>query len=460
MTMGAIAQNKQLLYGFDKVPQSLLLNPGAKVSQKMHFGIPFLSQFHINVGSSGVNAFDIFKDDGGAINERISEQIQSLGTRDFFTATQQLEILNFGWKNKNGVYFSGGVYQELDFILYFPKDLAILAWEGNRDYIGYPFNFSDLTFTGDVTTAYHFGVNKAISNTLTVGIRGKIYSSMIDFRSTKNSGTFLTREGDDLDNFYEHSITNADVSIQTSGYSSLRDMDGSNEVVKELLGRSLLGGNLGLGIDVGATYTPNDFWTYSASILDLGAIFYTKDVENYSAEGSYALEGIELIFPPVVNGEPGIPYYDTIGEDLKAAIPIDTLSTSYTRFRPLKMNASAQRNFGRRVGSEACDCLNMGGIQEYNQAVGVQLYSIFRPKGPQLAGTLFYSRRLGRHFSAKATYTADPFSVTNLGLGIAADLWKINFYLAADNLLSYSNLAKSNGVSLQFGLNIKIKEKQ
>ena len=58
----SIAQNKQLLYGVEEIPQSLLLNPGGKISvtQKYHFGIPFFSQIHINGGSSGVSVFDIF----------------------------------------------------------------------------------------------------------------------------------------------------------------------------------------------------------------------------------------------------------------------------------------------------------------------------------------------------------------------------------------------------------------
>ena len=42
-----LSQNKQVLYGLEEVPQSLLLNPGGNVSQKYHFGIPFLSQIHI-----------------------------------------------------------------------------------------------------------------------------------------------------------------------------------------------------------------------------------------------------------------------------------------------------------------------------------------------------------------------------------------------------------------------------
>ncbi|HLU80654.1 MAG TPA: DUF5723 family protein, partial [Flavobacteriaceae bacterium] len=82
--------------------------------------------------------------------------------------------------------------------------------------------------------------------------------------------------------------------------------------------------------------------------------------------------------------------------------------------------------------------------------------SIFRPKGPQMAGTLFYHRRLAEFLSAKATYTVDSYSFSNVGLGVSADIGKVNFYLAADNLIKYGNLAKAKSVSLQFGFNIII----
>ena len=136
----AFSQNKQILYGFDDIPQSLMLNPGSEVTQKKHYGIPFLSQIHFNGGSSGVSAYDIFKDGNDNINDRITRQLFKMKHTDFFTATQQLELINFGWRAKNDIYFSGGIYQEFDFIIYFPKDLAVLAWEGNRDYLDYPFD--------------------------------------------------------------------------------------------------------------------------------------------------------------------------------------------------------------------------------------------------------------------------------------------------------------------------------
>ena len=42
---------------------------------------------------------------------------------------------------------------------------------------------------------------------------------------------------------------------------------------------------------------------------------------------------------------------------------------------------------------------------------------------------------------------------------VAADIGKLNFYFAIDNLLYYGNLAKAKSVSLQLGFNIKIDEK-
>jgi hypothetical protein len=453
LTIG-FAQNKQVLYGFDEVPQSLLLNPGTTVPQKKHFGIPFFSHFHINGGSSGVSVYDIFGDTGEDINAKIERKIFEMKNTDFFTATQQLELISFGWRSKKDIYFSGGIYEEFDFISYFPRDLAILAWEGNANYLDYPFDLGEISTTGDLLTVYHFGANKAISNKLTVGARAKVYSSIMSFRSTNNRGTFITRlaEGD-APNIYVHIVNDANVMVETSGIASL-DEGGMGE---KLIGKALLGGNLGIGVDLGATFAINSHWTASASLLDIGVIFHNKDVESYKASGNYVLDGIELIFPPLSQGEETFPYYDDLEDEIEREIPIDTLYDKYSQLRPLKVNASLQFSFGKITGGgDVCDCLNKGGGVEREQAVGVQYYSILRPKGPQMAGTLFYYRKLFSFLSAKATYTVDSYSYSNVGAGIVGDFGKVNFYLAADNMLQYGNLAKSKSISLQLGFNIKI----
>ncbi|PHS68060.1 MAG: hypothetical protein COB12_02255 [Flavobacterium sp.] len=450
-----ISQNKEVLYGLEEVPQSMLLNPGTRINYSKHIGIPFLSQIHVNGGSSGVSVYDIFQESNTDINDRIRNKIFELKNTDFFTATQQIDVLNFGWKSKKEIYFSGGVYQELDFVLYFPRDLAILAWEGNANYIDKEFDLGEISTTGDLLMVYHFGVNKKINNKFTVGLRGKIYSSMLSFRSVNNRGSFVTRISETDNNIYEHIINNADLTVNTSGIASLSELNGSSQVMSRVLGRAFFGGNLGVGVDIGATYEINEKWTTSASVLDVGAIFHKKDVESYKVNGEYTLDGIELLFPPLGNGDSTPPYYDDLVDEIENEFPIDTITSSYTQMRPVKMYASVKYNFGKAIGgSGACNCLKMGENQEYNQAVGFQYYSMFRPKGPQIAATLFYYRRFSNYLSIKATYTADSYSFTNIGLGLVANFGKVNFYIIADNLLWYENIAKAKSVSLQLGFNL------
>jgi hypothetical protein len=452
-----LSQNKEVLYGLEETPQAMLLNPGSRISYEYHFGVPLLSHIHVNGGSSGVSVYDIFQESSLDINTRISNKIFELENTDFFTATQQLEILNFGWKNKKNYYFSGGIYQEFDFILYFPKDLAILAWEGNANYIGKEFNLGEINVSGDLLTVYHFGVNKKINKKITVGGRAKLYSSMLSFSSTSNSGTFVTIPSESGDNIYDHIVSNATINVNTSGITSLSDLDTRTQVINKLLGRSFFGGNLGIGVDLGATYEITEKWTASASILDLGAIFHKKNIESYQVSGEYNLDGIELLFPPLGNGDSSLPYYEDLIDDIGAAFTIDTIYNSYIQMRPVKMYASVKYNFGQAIGGDkTCNCLKMGENQKYNQSIGFQYFSIIRPKGPQIAATLFYYHRLSDYFSVKATYTADSYSYSNVGLGLITNIKMVNFYIVADNLQWYSNLAKAKSVSLQFGFNIII----
>ena len=112
----AFSQNKEVLYDFNDIPQTLNLNPGALIEFDKHFGIPLLSQFHFNFGSSGVSAYDIFKDDGVDINTKIGNAITALSDKDYFTINQQLEIINGGWRKDENTYFSYGIYEEADVI--------------------------------------------------------------------------------------------------------------------------------------------------------------------------------------------------------------------------------------------------------------------------------------------------------------------------------------------------------
>ena len=442
-------QNKQLLYNFDDLPQNLLSNPGAETSFDMHVGIPLLSQIHFSAGSSGVTFYDIFKVDDTSINDRIGASIEQLSDKDFFSINQQLEILFIGWRDQKKRYYSAGIYQEMDAFLYFPKDLAVLAYQGNKDHINRTFNFHDVAFTAEVLNVFHLGVTNYFSEDLNYGARAKVYSGIFNARSINNRGIFRTSPSPEGQNIYRHFVTGLDAVVKTSGWASLTDSDNPTRVgvAKELAGRAFFGGNLGLGLDFGFTYYINERYKLTGSIVDLGFVHHKKDVENYHYFGDYQTDGIELDFPPP--GEPTPSYWDIWENDLDRKLQDEVRYNSYLTWRPVKINASI--DFGFFEDTEPCNCHKPTGRRRYLHHLAFQWFSIKRPRGFLHAATLSFDKKFRSNFRGKISYTADSFSYSNVGLLFSKTMNNFNFYIAADNLLSYSNLAKTHHASVQLG---------
>lgn len=454
LTTFCFGQNKQLLYGFSNIPQALLQNPGGKVKNDWYFGIPALSHIHANVGSSGVSAFDLFADDGVDFNDKIETHILSLSANDFFAANQQLEIFSGGFSfgdrfNKNK-YLSFGLYQESDFIAYYPKDIVDFLYEGNANNINREFSLTDLSASAEIISVWHVGFNKKVNENFSYGVRGKIYSSLVNVNSTNNRGAIVTRTG--RDNFLDH-VINIDVELRTSGINSFVENDSiqGTDVIKDLRKRVLFGGNLGLGFDIGFTKKINKQWTVDGSLLDVGFITHKKDVERYRVSGVFQFDGIpESTITNFGQGRNADVVFSEIEEELEDVFEVDTIRSSYTTFRPVKLNASINYAFGEKY-EDSCNCTE--NKSDYLNAVGLQLYAISRPKQPQLALTAYYYHTLFKGLQAKATYTVDSFSLTNIGLGVSANLGPLNFYILADNLLEYQNIYDARSASLQLGFN-------
>lgn len=460
MTCYAFSQNKQVLFGFNEIPQSMLLNPGAKIENDWFVGVPLLSQIHTNVGMSGISVYDVFADDGRDFNTKLRNAIYNMDSNDHFAFNQQLEIFSggfaFGKSSETNQYLSFGLYQETDVFVYFPSDYAILAYEGNQNNINRNFDLSHLNVSGEILSVFHIGYNKKLNKKITVGARGKIYSSIINFNSVKNSGTFVTVPGNE--NFYRH-IFNLDLELQTSGAASLLNDENADfsDDINELKSRVLFGGNMGLGFDIGFTYQPKDQWKMEASLQDIGFISHSKDIENYKLDGTYELEGINPVFSETEDGETVEEYWDKIADEFNDLFTLDTTTTKYSTWRPIKFNAALTYSFGEKV-SKDCNCLQSD--SEYLNAVGAHLFSVNRPKLPQLALTAFYYRRLLDQLRLKATYTVNSYSFTNFGLGMSAHLGPVNFYVMVDNLLEFQNLAQAQSVSLQLGFNYIFKQNE
>lgn len=445
----SFSQNKEILYNFTPQPQSLLTNPGADVKYKWFFGVPLLSGISANVGSTGFDAYSLFADNDVDFTTKVKNAVAATNSNDYVTANQQLEIFTAGFRvggEESKSYISFGMYQELDSFIYIPTDLAILALYGNKDYIGKYFDLGDLNVKAELLSVFHVGFNKQINEKLILGVRGKIYSSIFNGTSTHNSGYFITTQGENL--IYDQTISSG-LELNTSGIAKYLDenYDGdiASDMREDISQRAFFGGNLGLGLDLGLTYYPKRNIQITASLVDIGYISHSKDVETYTLKGEYHFKGVIPDF-----NSPG-----TLGdayEEFKEAIPLDTLYHSYKTLRPLKFYSSFQYSFEEDRQTE-CDCV----VDEdswYRSAVGVQLFAMSTPRQPMLALTGYYRRRILQGLQMKATYTVDSYSASNIGLGLTTKIGVVNFYALADNLLAYKDVSKANALTFQIGFNI------
>ncbi len=443
LSICCFSQNKQILYNFTSVPQTMLTNPGSDIQYNWFVGIPLLSGISANVGSSGFSAFDLFANNGVDFNTKLRNVIFSTSRNDKLALNEQLEIFSGGFKLgdwQSNSFISFGMYQELDIFGYMPKDYAVLALDGNNDYIGKVFDLGDLNGRLEMLSVFHLGYHKKVKDNLILGVRGKIYSSVFNVSSTKNSGYFYTNQ---VTNSIYDQVIYADILANTSGltnYTYNYSGNAKNDIIK----KTFLGGNLGLGLDLGFTYYPKANLQFTASLIDIGFINHTKEIESYRIKGLYNYVGLT---PNLVLGTS-----NDVLQEFQDAIPFDILQTKYTTWRPLKFNSSIQYSFGDGRSFD-CNCMS-GNENKYPNSVGAQLFAMTTPRMPLMALTGYYRRKFSNSLDMKATYTIDSFSARNIGFGLSTTLWKVNFYFLADNLLEYKDVTKANSLSFQLGLNI------
>jgi hypothetical protein len=452
--LSCFSQNKQVLYNFTSIPQSSLVNPGADVSYKFYFGIPILSGVSANLGSSSFSAYDLFANNGVDFNDKVRNIINNSSNKDKTQVNQQLEIFSGGFRvggRESQSYISFGAYQEFDFLMYFPKDLAILAVDGNQKYIGKSFNLADLNVRAEVLSVFHIGYHRKLSEKLVLGGRAKIYSSGANATSTHNSGFIFTGESANTPNLYNQVIS-SNLELKTSGLSKFTKDEYEGSIPSDIAHNTFFNGSLGLGLDAGITYYIKENLQFTASIVDLGFIRQSKDIETLTYKGTYNYKGANPNF--LGSNKP-----EDVFDEFDKAIPRDTLYNKYTTWRPTKLYSSIQYSFGESRSDEECNC--KGSVtRKYVNGIGGQLFAMTMPNEPYVALTAFYRRSIFEKLDFKATYTIDPYSNKNIGLGLSGTLGKLNMYLLVDNVLEYRDVSKANSLAFQFGFNFVFQDSE
>ncbi len=439
----SFGQSSAGIYDFSNIPQTNLLNPAYKTYNKGHVALPMLGNHQVFGGSSGVVLDDVFANNQVSIEEKLKTSIYNMSDKDVFLVRQTSEIINIGYHYKD-YNLSFGIYEELNVFSNFPKSLSEFFYEGTSN-LGKKYSIDGYSMQSNALAVYHIGVQKKLNNKTSIGLRFKLYNEAFDARSSGNSGIISVQSGED--NIYKYELSHAKVQTHTSGVVlDSYDFTDKSYIINKLF----FSGNKGLGLDIGFTKNINEKWDFSTSLLDLGFIVHTHDVKNYSAQGDFSTEGIELIFDETNPTE----YWTSLENDFKESLHYKETEKAYLALRHIQWNAMIKYKINKRRLAECSYTQTNKREFDYQIAMGgytsVQLYNgvVF----PSVSA--FYERNFSNFLQMRAHYTVNRFSYTNIGITSSFHIWKLNLFASVDNIIGLTNLAKTNSVSAQFGLNV------
>jgi len=441
----SLKSQQKLAFSFAESPQTLLLNPGAETNFRSHYGIPMLSDVSFDIGITGFKLNDLFSNDSRTFRTRFEAVLNKINATDYLSFNTKIDVLNIGFRLDKKTYLSFGFYEEIDFISYLPKDFIELFYYGNEPFINRNFSLAQVSMKGDFLGVFHAGISKKISEKLNIGARAKIYSSSINIESLNNFGTFNSSTG--TDNIIRQSLNNINGQVRTSGI-----VDSDDEYVddpNEYFSRTFLGGNLGLGLDVGLTYHFTSQLEFTASLLDIGFVKHSKNTKNFNIEGDYVLDGLNFEYDTSSLSN----YWQQIEQDFRDRVITEETQEAYTSWRPMKINAAFKYSFGERREKS---CYSKTHKEYYYNAIGFQIHNIMRPIKPQFSFTSFYEASLSKKVHTKFTHTINDYSATIFGAATSLQLGKLYVYGGLDNLLGVADVSTANSVAFNFGFNIVI----
>ena len=462
---GTSAQNSQVLYNMN-LPQNHLLNPALRPSNKVYIGLPVLSGINININNNFVNFSDVFlkRQTGDSIitflhpDYNVDNFLAKIKDKNSLEPEVSVQLFGLGFSVGDNSYVFLDINERIDGNVVLPGDLFKLALKGNEGFIGSKIDLSSLR--GDIKYYREVGLgfSKNITNKLRIGVKGKLLFGIAS-ASIDNKSLGIT-----VNDNYTHTL-DADLAVNISApltvYRKGQNIDSivfdDNRFKKGSRVYDFLSGkkNMGLGLDIGATYDISDKLIVSAAITDLGFIRWKRDLTNLKAESQFEFSGLNVV--DVINGSKT---FDELGKEmldsLKNSFIVSDSKTPFTTFLP----------FG----------VTLGGTYSLTKSFSVGILSYSRIIGKQLreSMTLSANVNLTNAFSTSLSYTIANHRFDNIGAGLAFRAGIVQFYMLSDRIPIMWNKIKVdnsiiplptswNTINLRLGMNLafgnRIKEK-
>ncbi len=422
------------LYFMDGIHQSSQLNPAYQNPCNGYFALPVLSDINFDFSNTGFDFNDFFYNGAGEQRDSLymdfNKLKSKLGKSNYLLTSIDIPIIGFGFWAGNS-YFTFSFYNKTRMRFGYPKSLITLV-DGNASYMGED-NPIEIDGFGPFALNYNelaFGLSKQITHRLIVGGKIKILMGNASVESRTSNIKLYTANNE----FNPVLKLQTDFRLNASLPVDYKyDVEGN---IDELLfdessasSSAISTKNMGLGLDVGASYLLNDKIRLFASITDFGFIGWKNNTKNLTQGATYEFSGLSL---DSVWSHSDYNEFQAISDSISNLFTISDSDTKYTTWLPTN--------------------IFLGATYEVNHLLyfGVLSKTFFYDRKLHQAFTLSANLKPARKINATISYSIMNRSYSNVGIGIRL----AGFYFVTDYINAAFWPKNTKSVGFHFGFNM------
>jgi len=427
-------------YYLENLPQSSSLNPALlRHSTKLTLGVPLLSGVEASFSSS-FSIADLMYIENKTLWVDLDRFIEKIPIKNHFTESITLPLLFINYQTKNW-NLSLSVKEKQIGQYVFERSFIDLLRLGNAPWQGSAFStIFDFKFMH--YREYALGYSQPIGKNFRVGGTLKFLTGFaaVDLYEAKlkiETGPdvdFLTMETNGLVNFSMPIASPFD----SSGSEGVGAEPFSVNSNSGIMGSYLMNfSNPGFAVDLGIVYHPSERFELSASISNLGSLYWKKDIQNLQQNGAINWRGIDLSQLTHLNNSQQITdQFKNLGDSLFSLMNFKHTHNPFTTSLSSGFLLGAKYQISKHFNTGLS-----GHIQYFD--------GIYSP-ALSLSGNATFSES----FSCTANYSIIGKSFFNIGLGATVKLGPIQFFCVTGNVLALINIPKARYFDARFGINI------
>ncbi len=404
-------------YFMDEVPMRSSMNPAFMPNTQFYLDFIFLPNFSLNVGNNSFAFKDfIFDQNGQTItalhpSQNIDDFYKHIRKTTTFDMDFNINILEFGFRFKERNYLTFGLGLNATGNVLLPRDLFKLALYGTPDEFGVnSFNFKNTGLDLAVYGEFGIGYMRRINEQWTIGAKASLLMGYAGATSKVNKfGLDASRNSWDVNvNADVHASLPLTFNTDAEGnidFNSAQPYSDYNDYLKLLYQPA----GYGASFDVGFTYEPIKHLVISASVTDLGFIYWNRNTITGHAEGDYSFTG--------VTWEPG----DSI----------DLAKLGEEALDALNLNTADSKGFAQMIHGNFNAAIEYG-ILKNKISFGLLSHMRFNAQHVTEEVTLAANFRPLDWLKAYLSYSFVNSRWNNIGLGLNLRVGMFNMFLAMD----------------------------